>query len=169
MGRRADRGAIEVTDTPAVSNIIKAFVSIQKLDTLPELIASAVKYLVDTMYANMGDGRFRWKVDENCSTETSLLGTLAAKLAQKAKVGMVPKAIKKLYDDGLVDRIREFPAANRAACETPNVPKSKITCSAVRDVNDTLNALDRVHDEAFAAAERPAGRKAPARRKTAGQ
>lgn len=169
MGRRADRGAIEVTDTPAVSNVIKAFVSIQKMDTLPELIASAVKYLVDTLYANMGDGRFRWKVDENCSTEASLLGTLAAKLAQKAKVGMVPKAIKKLYDDGLVDRIREFPAANRAACDMPNVPKSKITCGALRDVNDTLHALDRVHDEAFAAAERPAGRKAPARRKTAGQ
>ena len=156
MGRREDRGAVEVQDTPTVANVIKAFASIQKLDTLPELIADTFKYLVGLMYANMGDGRYRWKVDENCSTEVGMLGTLSAKLASKAKVGNVPKAIKKLYDDGIVDRMRNFPAENRAACEVPNKPKSKITCIATGDINDAVFALDRVKDDALAAADKPA-------------
>ena len=134
---------------------------------MPELIEATFKYMVDTLYENMGDGRIRWKVDENAHEEAYMIGILSAKLASKATVGNVPKAIKKLYEDGLVDRIREFPAANRAACETPNKPKSKITCGAIRDLNDAVFALDRVKDSAFAAADRPA--KATRRKKSAGQ
>lgn len=165
MGRRADRGAMEVNNSATAGNVIKAFNSVQKLDTLPELIASTVKYLVDTLYDNMGDGRFRWKVDENCREEAGMLYTLVSKLASKSTTGTIPKAIRKLFDDGLVDRIREFPVANREACDTPNKPKSKITCGAVRDITEMVDALDRVKDAAFAAADKPA--KAPRRRKAA--
>lgn len=167
MGRREDRGVVTVDNIATVANVAKAFTSIQKLDTLPELIEATFKYMVDTLYENMGDGRIRWKVDENAHEEAYMIGILSAKLASKATVGNVPKAIKKLYEDGLVDRIREFPAANRAACETPNKPKSKITCGAIRDLNDAVFALDRVKDTAFAAADKPA--KATRRKKSAGQ
>jgi hypothetical protein len=112
----------------------------------------------------MGDGRYRWKVDENAHEEAYMVGALSAKLASKATVGMVPKAIKKLYDDGIVDKIRDFPTANHAACDIPNKPKSKITCGAIRDLNDAVYALDRVKEYAFAAANKPA--KAPRRKKS---
>lgn len=164
MGRREDRGAVAVDNLETVLNVNKAFSSIQRMDTLPELMAATFTYLVDTLYANMGDGRYRWKVDENAHEEAYMVGALSAKLASKATVGMVPKAIKKLYDDGIVDKIRDFPAANRAACDTPNKPKSKITCGAIRDLNDAVYALDRVKESAFAAANKPA--KAPRRKKS---
>lgn len=158
MGRREDRGAMEVRDTETVSKVIKTFNSMQKMDTLPELIASTFGYIADTLYEHMGDGRFRWKVDEDCSEEVSMLGTLATKLVSKARSGNVPKAIKKLYDDGIIDRLREFPNANRAACEDPSHPKSKISCFASTDIDDALYALDKVKEVAFAAAteEKPA-------------
>ena len=156
MSRRADRGVPEIKDAAAVGNVIKAFGSIQKLDALPELIAATVRYIVELLYDNMGDGRYRWKVDENCSHEASMLAVLCGKLASKATVGNVPKAIKRLFDDRLVERLREFPAANRAACDTPDKPRSKITCSVTRDVVNAVEALDKVHDAAFAAADRPA-------------
>lgn len=156
MGRREDRGAVDVKDSAAVDSVIRAFGSIQKMDTLPALIAATVKYIVDLLYANVGDGRYRWKVDENCSREASMLGVLAGKLAAKSTTGNVPAAIKQLYDDGLVDRLREFPAANRAACDEPNRPKSKIKCGVNGDIEDALDTLDQVKEAAFAAAGRPA-------------
>ena len=170
MGRREDRGAMTVEDTPTAANVLKAFNSIQKLDTLPELIAATFKYLTDTIYENMGDGRFRWKVDENCGEEVGILSALSSKLASKSTTGKIPLAIKKLFDDGIVARLEKFESANRQACETPGKPKSKITCSSVSDINEAVWSLNRDKDAVFAAAAKASAapkRKAPSRKKAA--
>ena len=164
--RRADRGAVEIDSLEAANNVLKAFNSIQKLGALPELLSSTFKYLTDTIFAHLGDGKFRWKVDEECSGEVSLLCALAEKISAKAKSGMMPLAIKRLFDDGIVDRLDGFTDANRAACADPAHPKSKLICSsaydlggAVNDLQDALTKAQPVLDKGIAVPKPKASRK----------
>jgi hypothetical protein len=146
MGRRDDRGAMQVNNIKTAESVVKALRSLAKMDTLPDLLESTMKFLLDRIFDNLGDGDgiWKWRPDEKCFQEGQVLTQLVHSIYRKATTGKFPLVIKRLFDDGLVDRMRGFDEANRQACEVPGKPKAKLKCEMSSIMRNMVELLDEV-------------------------
>ena len=147
--RRSEAGGIEVKSTDTAALLLKKLVSLSRLPSFPGVIRNVYTYLLDRLYANMGDGRHRWRVDEECPREGDLLSGYTDALARKLPDGgYVADAFVALDCPEIRGRLEGFEQANRAACDVPGQPRSKFKSSVVRLVNDTVGCINENIDAA---------------------
>ena len=163
MERQPAEGESRVSSTEDAVRVCSTLHKLMKLPSLPELILETYRFLLDKVYGNLGDGRNRWKVDENCRTEVNTLVELTRKLCNSLSKGNVAKAVAALDVPDVLDRIDGFEKANRDACDEPGNPLSKFKCESVGDMAAVRQYLEANIPEAKEIASRQADKK-PARK-----
>jgi hypothetical protein len=149
VSRRSEAGGIEVKSTDTAALLLKKLPSLSRLPSFPGVIRNVYTYLLDRLYANMGDGRHRWRVDEECPREGDLLSGYTDALARKLPDGgYVADAFVGLDCPEIRGRLEGFEQANRAACDVPGQPRSKFKSSVVGVVNDTVGCINENIDAA---------------------
>ena len=166
MERQADDGETRISSTEDAIRVCSTFHKLMKLANLPELVLDTYRFLLDKVYGNLGDGRNRWKVDEECRNEVNTLVELTRKLCNSLSKGNVAKAVAALDVPDVLDRIAGFEKANRDACDEPGKPLSKFKCEAVGDMAVVRQYLEDNIPAAKEIASRQAEKK-PARKTAA--
>lgn len=154
---------VSIESVEDAENTLKMLKSMTKYEGMPDIIEATLKFLMDGIYENLGVGKYTWKVDEECGRYVNMVDSILSRLLAKPTTGMIPYALKRLFDDGIYARIRDFRRANWDACRIPGEPTSRLKCDAEEVMAELAAKMQDVQDAVKQlGAKKRAARKQPA-------
>ena len=148
MSRKEESGDLTVDSTDSAERVKNTLPRLIKFSGLPGVVYNACKYLLDVMYDHLGDGRVKWRVDEEAYNEAAIMERIVVPLSRKLGSGFAAKAFVALDCPEIRGRLDKFEQANRAACDVPGQPRSKFKSTVVGLVNGMVDCINENIDAA---------------------